>query len=54
MRYTRLQQGPVKFTFTAEGETLDENDMEDETNKEEEEMASFTTFPLPGNEESDN
>ena len=26
VRYTRLRQGPMRFTFTAEGETLEEED----------------------------
>ena len=47
-----MQQGPVRFTFTAEGETLDENELGDD-DQEEEEMASFTAFPSPGEGESD-
>ena len=29
VRYTRLRQGPMRFTFTAEGETLEEEDYPD-------------------------
>ena len=48
VRYTRLQQGPVRFTFTAEGEMLDEDDTGANEDDKDEEMASFTSFPQPG------
>ena len=48
VRYTRLQQGPVRFTFAADGETLDDDDMRATDDDRDEEMASFTSFPQPG------
>ena len=43
MRYTRLRQGPMRFTFSSEGETLEEEDWrndEDTGVGEEEEIDS--------------
>lgn len=31
VRYSRLRQGPVRFTFSAEGENLDDEDWKDDT-----------------------
>ena len=54
VRYTRLQQGPVRFTFTSEGEALDEDDIFTSDSDKDEEMASFTAFPPPGSALDDN
>ena len=32
VQYTRLQQGPVRFTFTAQGEMMEEEDDLDDIN----------------------
>ena len=37
VRYTRLRQGPMRFTFTAEGETLEEEDYPDSDEDDNEE-----------------
>lgn len=34
VRYTRLQQGPLRFTFTAEGENLDDDDVNDDNEED--------------------
>jgi hypothetical protein len=40
VRYTRLRQGPMRFTFTSEGETLEEEDYTEDSEKSETQLES--------------
>ena len=48
VRYTRLRQGPMRFTFTSEGESLEEEDWkedeEEDKDEEDEDTHQMNTF----------
>ena len=53
VRYSRLQQGPVRFTFTAQGEMVEEDEVADNLSDEEDptygnDHKMGTVKPLPG------
>ena len=56
VRYSRLQQGPVRFTFTEHGETVEEEDFaenlsdDDPTYADDQKLEKIA--PLPGAMES--
>ena len=47
VRYSRLRQTPVRFTFTQEGEMLEEEDEEDHHSDEQPEDGSFPMEQTP-------
>lgn len=52
VRYSRLQQGPVRFTFTAQGEMVEEEEVADNLSDEDptygDDHKMETVKPLPG------
>lgn len=52
VRYSRLQQGPVRFTFTAQGEMVEEEEVADNLSDEDptygDDHKMGTVKPLPG------